>query len=216
METRFNFTYNFLIGAASLAKNAKAIESKVGELTDEEKQMHMAYVAGSIMQTVAAIESEVWNILNHGPGYHLGSDGTNIKSKELLQKIAQAVERNEALDKYQMILSLADCEQLKVGQNPYQDTKLIIRLRNEITHYKSRSTSELDSIKLFETLKSKNNTPPSFYINKNHNFFPHVCLSYERAKWSLNTSVNFINHFYSLLKIDSPLVRNDISKITLE
>ena len=97
IQLRYNFTYNFLVGAASLTKMAIEIEKKGKSSTEIERFEHKAFVAGCIMQSVAALESEVWSLLNLGPGHHLGSDGLEKESKETLSIVAykQPVTRAE-------------------------------------------------------------------------------------------------------------------------
>ena len=67
---RYNFTYNFLIGAATMTRLAKDIESKGKDSSEIERFQHKAFVSGGIMQSVAALESDVWSLLFHGPGHH--------------------------------------------------------------------------------------------------------------------------------------------------
>lgn len=204
LETRFNFTKTFLKGAESLADMAKIIGEK-NSVTEEEKGIYMSYVASSIMQSVAALESEIWSIYNHGPGHHLGSNGLDHEGALLLSKIAKVTERNPTLVKACLILTLLNKVDIDKKSSPFQDMKLVIELRNELGHYKSKGTSDLDREEVFARLRSKNNTPPEFYNNQNYNFFPHICLSHHRAQWALNTTINFINEFYNLLGIQSPL-----------
>jgi hypothetical protein len=212
LETRFNFTNTFLKGAAKLADMARIIEEE-NIVEEEEKMIHMSYVVSSIMQSVAALESEIWNIYNHGPGHHLGSNGLDHRSALLLSKIADSIDRNSTLDKACLILTLLDKSPVNKSKNPFQDMKLVIKLRDELVHYKSKGSLDLEREKVFAGLRSINNTPPKFYTNKSHNFFPHVCLSYNRAKWALDTTSNFIDELYNLLNIQSPLSKNKLPDI---
>lgn len=215
IQTRFNFTYNFLVGAASMSRLANEIDSNGLQATDEEKVQHLAYVSGSIMQSVAALESEVWSILNHGPGHHLGSNGLDKKGAEILAIVADSLERQSILDRYDLALQLIKRKSLDHGRQPMQDAKLLIGLRNEITHFKSLWTPEIDNKKLFQTLENKDSTPPSFYQKNGMNFFPLKCLTHNRAKWGLKTVLEFIDHFYSELEIQSPLDGHDKNLITV-
>ena len=71
-DSRYSFTAQFLRGAARFAQRAREIEDTAGQTADEStKSEHRAYVVAAIMQSVAALESEVSEILLHGPGHHL-------------------------------------------------------------------------------------------------------------------------------------------------
>lgn len=215
LQTRYNFTFNFLVGAAAMAKKALEIENKGENATESERLEHMAFIAGCIMQSVAALESEAWSLLNHGPGHHLGSNGLDKESKETLSIVADTFEKEPILQKFDLILQLIRRDKLDLGAQPIQDLNLVINLRNEITHFKSLPTKELDRKKLYKALKRKDSNPPSFNLGKNKNFFPHICLTFSRAKWSLDTVVTFIEFYYSKLEIESPLKGNNLELIKI-
>jgi len=215
MQLRYNFTFNFLVGAASLTKMSLEIENKGKQSTEHERLQHKSFVAGAIMQSVAALESEVWSLLYHGPGHHLGSDGLEKNAKDTLAIVADTLERESALTKYDLILQLIRGKKLDLGIQPMQDLGLIISLRNELTHFKSLWTNELERKKVFKILEEKDSTPPPYQPDGYQNFFPHVCLTYKRAKWTLDTVVLFIEYYYNQLGIKSPIDGHDKSLITV-
>jgi len=45
------------------------------------------------MQSVAALESEVWSLVNHGPGHHLGGDSFDKEGKRVLSIVAEVLKR---------------------------------------------------------------------------------------------------------------------------
>ena len=211
---RYNFTYNFLVGAATMARLAKDIEAKGKASTETERLQHKAFVSGCIMQSVAALETDVWSLLFHGPGHHLGNDGLDKQSKEILNIVAETIEKGTSMmTKLALILQLTRRKKLDIGIQPMQDLDLVISLRNEITHFKSLWTNELDRKKFFKTLETKDSTPPTYSPEGKQNFFPHICLTHMRAKWALDTVISFIDYYYKELEIKSPLAgceRKDI------
>jgi hypothetical protein len=215
VSLRYNFTYNFLVGAATMTRLAKDLESKGKDSSEIERLQHKAFVSGGIMQSVAALESDVWSLLFHGPGHHLGSDGLDKESKETLNIVAETFEKESLLTKLDLILQLTRKKKLDFGRQPMQDLNLLISLRNEITHFKSLWTNELDRKKLFKTLQMMDSTPPTYSPEGKQNFFPHICLTHRRAKWSLDTVVNFIEYYYGELGIKSPLDGQKREEITV-
>ncbi len=215
LSLRYNFTYNFLVGAATLTRLAKDIEIKGKDSTETERLQHKAFVSGSIMQSVAALESDVWSMLFHGPGHYLGSDGLDNEAKKTLNIVAETFEKESLLKKLDLILQLVRKKKLDFGKQPMQDLNLVISLRNEITHFKSLWTNELESKNLFRTLERMDSIPPTYSPEGRQNFFPHVCLTHRRAKWSLDTVVRFIDYYYSELGIKSPLDGQDREQITV-
>jgi len=212
---RYNFTYNFLVSAATMTRLAGDIDSKGKNTTETERFQHKAFVAGSIMQSVAALETDVWSILNHGLGHHLGSDGLDKESKQMLNIVAETIERESLLKKLNLILQLTRRKSLDFGVQPVQDLDMVISLRNEITHFKSLWTNELDRRKLFKALEDKDSTPPSYSPEGRQNFFPHICLTHGRAKWALETVISFFDSYYKELGIKSPLDGHDRNEITI-
>lgn len=202
-----SLTYTLLVGASSLYQHAKEIDNKGMDASEEERIKYLSYISGSVMQSVAALESEVWSVINYGPTHHLGSNNFNIKDNKTLKIVSNSLDKHSILTRYDLILQLLKDKTLNFGIEPIQSIDLLIKLRNEITHYKSLFSPELDRKKLFNTLNDKKFTPPSFYINQIHsmNFFPRICLNIELAKWGVKSSISFINYFYSEIGVKSSL-----------
>jgi hypothetical protein len=215
IQLRFNFTHNYLVGAATFTRLALEIDKKGKNATEAEILQHRSFVAGSIMQAVAALESEAWTLLNRGPAHHLTSEPKDEEAKKLLEIVSESIEKEPMLKRYDIILQLIRHKKLDFGKQPMQDTDLVIRLRNELTHFKSLWTIEMDSKKLFYELNKRDSTPPSFYLDLGMNFFPHVCLNYRRAKWAVDTIVAFIDYYYQELGKISPLDRQDRALLTV-
>ena len=214
-QVRSNFTFNFLIGAKALSKIAEEIDKKGNDATETERLQHRAFVAGSIMQSVSALESEVWTLLNYGPGHHLDKDDQDLESKRILSIVSKCFDKKSIMIKYDMVLQLFRGKKLDCEKERLQDLKLVIELRNEITHFKSFFTNEMDSKKLFKKLQKKDSKPPSFYPHNGMNFFPNICLTFRRSEWALKTVILFIDYYYKELELKSPLDILDRQLITI-
>ena len=205
IRVRYNFTYNFLVGAATLARLAHEIDEKGKNVSELEQLQYKAFVSGCIMQSVASLESEAWSILNHGLEHHSGSNGLNQDTKALLSIVAKSIEKEQILVRYDLILQLIKGKRMDMGKYPMQDLTLLINLRNEITHFKSLWTDELDRKNLFKELERRDCTRPLFYPEGSMNFFPNICLNTYRAKWAVDTVVAFIDYFFNEMGVKSPL-----------
>ena len=205
IRIRYNFTFNFLLGATTLAKLAKDIEAKGKSATELDQLNHKAFVAGSIMQAVASIESDIWSLINHGPGHHLGNEGYDKSSHDTLLIIAETLEKEPPLKRCDLILQLIRGKKLDLGKQPMQDLSLLISLRNEITHFKSLWTDEIDRKTLYKELEKRDSTRPPYYPDGFMNFFPNICLNAYRAQWAVTTVFDFIEYFYKELGIKSSI-----------
>ncbi|MEH2546811.1 hypothetical protein V1283_003456 [Bradyrhizobium sp. AZCC 2262] len=204
--TRYSFTAQFLRGAAIFARRAWVLDGDAGISTSEElRSEHVACVVGSLTQATAAIEAEISEITIHGPGHHLGSNGTDVAAREFLRPLAETIDGEPSLRRYDLVLHLLRKPAFDRGANPYQDAALLVRLRNELIHYKSKWGDEMDEQRLFAQLERLQFEKPVF-AHPSSNFFPHKCLSPSLASWSVLTGVEFINAFYHRLGVLSPLM----------
>ena len=205
LDTRYSFTAQFLCSSAIFARRCAEIEA--GADPDEQTLTeHRGLVTAAIMQSAAAIEAESAEVLTHGPGHHLGSNGVDTASRDFLAPLAELIDRQQSpLQRYETILHLLHKVPLRRGEQPWQDTAILIQLRNQIAHYKSQWGQQIEGKDLFKSLRNLRLKKPSFIISTNTNFFPHQCLSAECAAWSVRTAVKFINVFYERLEVRSPL-----------
>jgi hypothetical protein len=205
-QLRYSFTAQFLRGAARFTALARAIEEQpIGGVDEDSRSDHLAYVAGAVMQSCAAIEAEIAEVVEHGPGHHLGSNGLDQEGLKFLQPLADAIDGQSALDRYQLVLHLLRKAQFDNGGEPFQSTALLVRLRNAITHYRSKWGPDMDEEKLFKSMRHLRLARPPF-IPENTNFFPHQCLGADCAAWAVRTAAAFIDDFYVKMGIASPLV----------
>lgn len=202
-DTRYTFTGQFLEASAIFVRRARAIEATAGASADDSTRCeHRGLVCAVIMQCVAALETEAHETCTHGPGSHLGSNGTNSQAREFLLPLADVVDDQSALTRFDLILHLLGKAPLDKGTNPYQSAVLVVRLRNELIHYKSRWGTQMERNRLQAALQGLRHASPPF-ADANMNFFPHRCLSAACATWALASVVGFLETFYIALGVSS-------------
>lgn len=181
-DTRCTFTGQFLEASAIFVRRAQEIEATAGVAADDRVRCeHRGLVYAVIMQCVAALETEVHETCTHGPGSHLGSNETNTHARDFLLPLADYIDDQSALSRFDLILHLLGKAPLDRGSNPCQDAALVVRLRNELVHYKSRWGAEMERNKLQ----------------------PHRCLSAACATWALSSVVAFLEGFCVALGVPS-------------
>jgi hypothetical protein len=210
-DVRYSFTAQFVRGAALFARRAHEIEDAADQAADEgTKSEHRAYVVAAIMQSMAALEAEVSEILLHGPGHHLGSNGIDDSARDFLRPLVEMIDRQETLRRYELVLYLLQKPALNRGVQPYQGADLLVKLRNELVHYKSKWGQEMERQKHFERLQQLRFENPPFIPYHGTNFFPHQILSSSCASWAVSTTTEFISTFYSLLGFPDPLEPHNV------
>jgi hypothetical protein len=150
--SRYTFTGQFLEASAIFVRRLQAIEAQT-DWSESTMPEHRGLVVAVVMQSAAALETESHEICVHGPGAHLGSNGIDEEARALLAPIAKIVDDQPTVDRFNLILHLLRRPPFPKGAEPYQSAALLIRLRNEIVHYKSAWGNEVDSKKLYSILK---------------------------------------------------------------
>lgn len=204
-DVRYSFTASFLHAAAIFVRRAYGIESEVRDAVDGDRiAEHRGYVVAAVMQSVAALEAEIYEITVHGPGHHLGSNRLDADARDFLAPLAAMIDDQEVLERYVAVLHLLRKEPLARDGSLWENVSLLVRLRNALVHYKSRWGSEIDTTKLLASLrKLKLQRPP--FISEHEFFFPNQCLSAACAGWAVSTSLSFLLEFYSRLGLPAPV-----------
>jgi len=191
--------WHMLGGASALSRAAFDIEALRPDSVSQEQQVaHKGFVIGAIVETVSALETEAWELLNGGPDHHRGTTAEYQEAREFLQPLADMVDGEDVLSRYETILHLLRRPPLDRSAQPWQDAALLVRLRNEIVHYKAKPGRELERTKFIRALQDKRMDNPPF-LDPNLSFYPHRCLSASCAAWSVETGTAFLDAFFERL-----------------
>lgn len=203
LDTRYTFTGQYLESSAIFVRRARSIEVGASSQTDDSTRCeHRGLVCAVIMQCAAALETEAHEVCAYGPGAYLGSNDTDHEAQRFLSPIADVIDDQNTMSRFDLILHLLKKPPLDRGAEPYQSAALVVRLRNELIHYKSHWGAQMESSKLYSALQSLRHEPPTF-TNSSMNFFPHRCLSAACSAWALSSVVAFLEHFYSVIGVPS-------------
>ena len=201
---RYSLVAQFLCSSALFARRCVEIERTINpdELLQTE---HLGLVTAAIMQCVAAVEANSAEVIMHGPGSHLGSSADMEENRAFLAPLDEFIDnRREPLKQYKSILHLLRKPPLIEGDQPWQDMQSLVRLRNELTHHKSKWREEVEETPPFQMLRNLSLPKPPFVFSTS-NVSPEQCLNAACAAWSVRTAVASVNKFYDQLGIDSPL-----------
>lgn len=202
-DTRYSFVGQHLEASAVFVRRIRAVEGLALEQLDGTIACeHRGLVCAVIFQCAAALESEAHEVCIHGPGSYLGSNGADQEAQRFLSPLADVVDGQETVARFNLILHLLHKQALDKGSEPYQSAALVVRLRNELVHYKSRWGAEMESSKLYRALEAMGHRTPPF-ASETMNFFPHRCLSADCAAWALGSVVAFLEAFYMALGVPS-------------
>lgn len=204
-DTRYSFAPQFLHASTIFARKATEIEEKaVAEIDEATRAEHRGYVVAAIMQCAAALETEIHEVAVYGPGHQLGAGGTDAAARDFLSPCVDMIDGQKTLCRYEIVLHLLKRPALPRDKEQWGSANLLVRLRNELVHYKSEWGQDLERKNLFKALRAQKIAKPPF-INENSNFFPHHCLSAARAKWAVKSAVAFLDTFYTHLGVQNPI-----------
>jgi len=199
IDSRTSLTGIFLGASAIFAKRAFEIEAENPSAIGEDLKLeHRGLVLAAIMQSVASLEAEIYEVVEHGPGHYLGSNGTDADAQKFLKPMAAAIDSMKTLTRYDLVLHLLNKEPLPHGNALWAHTHLLIKLRNSVVHYKSEFNQKIERKDILKSLRYLDHNKPSF-VPEHAPFFPHQLLSAECAGWAACTALSFLNAFYSNL-----------------
>jgi hypothetical protein len=112
-----------------------------------------------------------------------------------------SVEREGVLDKYKIALKCAG-KAMELGRDPAQSVKILIDLRDVLTHYKAEWQG--DDTELFAELRKR--LPVNQRVAELNPWFPHQALSADCAEWAWKSSVALAEEWWS----DMGLVRDSM------
>jgi hypothetical protein len=170
---------------------------------------HRAYVTSCIFLSVAFLEATINELIF---GVSIGSnpwdEGNIDKDKyETLKNIGtiEGTKNLSTLDKYQIVLSVLGSKLFSTGKSPYQNVRLLIRLRNNLIHFEPEHIyltpkNKEEEHKLQRSLIKKFPPNPIAEYMKRH-YYPDILLGYGCAKWSVNSCIEFVKEFNSRINL---------------
>jgi len=123
-------------------------------------------------------------------------------SPKLLDNLWETYEQKPILEKFEFALLLLRKSNLDRGTSPYQDVKVLIDLRNALTHFKSEWENEADEHrKISDKLASK--ISPGPFFSTDPLLFPRRWTSHSCTIWAVQSAMAFATEFERLA--DFPL-----------
>lgn len=188
-----------------LGEVSHSSDSRLSQLTDE----HHAYCLSAVALSVSFIDASVSGIFAYAsdsPGLlnHYGLSNQQTANLALISRL-KLIPR-QTLERAQVALSAAGKEQFIRGENPFQDTNALLRLRNAFIHSAPETTwfpsgdlvsenpptdgYELEYSRRFKANSALPNVPP---------YFPYLCMGHGCAEWAVMTSTRFVSEFFDRL-----------------
>lgn len=206
IRLRSSLTTQRIQSAVLFANWAKLIEEQrtLGAQID-----HRAYVISSITESVAFLEATasefLCNVLDGVllPWMPKMTEDVIITFKNEYETL----EWEPIVEKFKSILKICGLEPISNGSQPGQDCNTLIKLRNDLTHYKpqwrmtGKNKSSADESRVTK-LDGRFSTNP--FVSEHNPFFPDRVLGFGCAEWAINTAVKYADEFYIRLQVRPP------------
>jgi len=197
------------MAAAFFARQSAQIEREHREqesISSEAFSQHRAYVTGCIFSAVSFLEGQINEVFTDA------ADDKRDFIHNLRDRIFLLAEMWELdvprtaaysiLRKYEIALALAQKQPLDRAALIYQDAKLLVRLRNALIHYEPMSSTSSAKSSQDEEQRFRGKFAFNPLTGSKTPFFPERCLGHGCAKWAVESSVGFVDHFCSKLGIE--------------
>jgi hypothetical protein len=167
---------------SSILASAAFLESNINEVFQDVYDQHQSS-AGSLSTETSRVVAELWNSTDNGAKMRL-------------------------LDKYQMILVLGGHKPLERGAQPYQDTALVLRLRNALAHFQPENLSAEEQHRMADQLRRK--FPENRLMAGSGNpSWPDHALGHGCAEWALHSVKVLADHVMKTIGIETNYMRHE-------
>src|SRR5215217_2499843 len=160
---------------------------------------HRGYVIGAIFSSVAFVEATINELFANAADSEVPAAIAQVSgpARSLLAELwQQGVDQQNTLLKYQTALISLGKAPFDSDRQPYQNVFLLIHLRNKLMHYKTEwSVAGLHPIE--RRLRGRFTENPFVPVDASNTIYPDRCLSHGCAKWSVKSSLAFVEKFHS-------------------
>lgn len=202
MKMRVYYSSYHLWAARHLAALLKTIEDVPADRPRFDIR-HRAYATSCIFSTVSFLEAAINELFQDvADGHESYVAGLDAESKRIMSEFWTVSEdRSRLLDKYQLALTFLRKQQFDPGQAPFQDASLVVKLRNELVHYRPRSLAGDAEPPLARKLMGKFDDN-ALMRGSGNPWFPDKCLGHGCSAWAVQSVVAFADAFFRRVAVE--------------
>ena len=206
---RYDFSTDHNWSARHLAKVAVELE-KAGDTSKEPYQNHRACVVGSVMATVAFLESTINELFSDCEAkvwVHQEREISQVDRDALGQIWSREIRLLSTLRKYDLALAVLRYPSFDRSVDPYSSIKTLISLRNKLVHFEPEwiplARSDGKPLQQNQLHPLEQSLAPRFACNaladSKWSFWPERCLGAGCASWAINSAEAFVTEFIRIL-----------------
>lgn len=198
LRLRTNLAVHHLFAACRFSAQIGHIEREnAGQPLGDFWEEVLHYSLGVVTLTVASLESYANEHLADGA---LSAGALPSKASA---SIADLIDRESILKKFNLILELRRGEGLNYGENIVQCVDLLIKLRNAVIHFRPEWHDEDATHARLSAQLTRRFQRSSYFDNER--LFPRAWASHSFSVWALNSAVSFLENFEQAAGLDSKI-----------
>ena len=211
LKMRPNFSIRHIRSAAKFVKWSAEIEKdylgRPKEFTADSRVEYEACVVGCIFILVAFLEATVNEVFADAEqnANHLLEhlDLNTVTAVAAHWKDQKKLRRLSTLEKYQLALELSHKTPLNPDQSPYENARLVVRLRNALIHYHPEWLAAGSDAEYMNDLGRSlyGKFPPDPFMTGGNPYFPDKCLNHGCAQWAIDSCLQFTDEFFSRMGV---------------
>lgn len=166
---------------------------------------HNSYVLGSVLSSATFLESVINEFLKDASDDYLPYIGgleqaVRTRLKDVWDLTEGAGRGIQLLDKYNLALDRCGAQLFVRGSNPYQDAALLVRLRNQLVHFKPDTVASHEASDFIRQL-SRKFEPNRLMQGAGNPLFPSHIMGHGCALWALESARALADEFASRVGI---------------
>ena len=207
-QTSPNLARDHLYMAILFADKAKTIEDEYDD-PELKRTEHRFYATGSVIAAFSFVEACINELIYTGlraNDVEARLDLPHAAALDIIQDYTFVnFEHMGTLDKYKLMLAIADEDQFNTHGEMYENMSLVNTLRNALIHHTPQfDVPSADNTEQYmgDKLDGKFETSP--FVSESALFFPYQCMSFGCAKWAIESCLSFTETFYSRVDVSKP------------
>ena len=214
------FSVRYIQSAAVLCRLGYRIEKDFldsGEIPEEARIRHEAFILNSILSSVAFLESTINELYSDAADnayfFYDEKNETLLKTIGEKWKNEKNFDRAPLINKYQKILMIAGKLPFDEDNPVFSNIRILIEIRNYLMHYRREwivlqhkelpgDNEETVGEKLEKMIRHKFVENP--LAHKNRPFFPDKCFGHGCAEWAVVNSLSCTDEFFEKLELPAP------------
>lgn len=201
------FYRDLIVAARFFVQRAKEAEESAsratGRVATAPGVRHRSYVTGAILSAASFLEASINELYRELHGARASERSRLPRGmSSVLGRFWSHTEHDSALQRYQLVLTVADAERFDERREPFHDADSLIRLRDALLYTRPERGDRRRRLRALEQ-RLKTKFEPNHLAAADAYWFPDLCLSTACAAWAVQAAEAFSQEFCRRMALPS-------------